>query len=112
MLWLFNVRELYLFHIKSIGVEDGGMGMQPNRKLKNKVKPFKKRESVEVNVSTLGISDFFKVVDIREKIPYDILNENDYTIVTVPQLLSDGDLKTTAENILTCKEDTSFSPKN
>ena len=84
----------------SVGVKDGGVLMQPNRELKIKVNPTDIPESIEVDISTLAIGDSLSVIDIRDKIDFEILNEDDYTLVTVTTPISKADLETTAESAL------------
>lgn len=57
--------------------------MRPNQELKISVKPFEMLELVEADVSTLSIVDSLKVVDIRDRLSFDILKEEDYTVITV-----------------------------
>ena len=74
--------------------------MQPNRELKIKVIASYIPESIEVDISTLAIGDSLSVKDIRDKIDFEILNENDYILVTVTTPISKADLETTAESAL------------
>lgn len=65
------------------GVKEGGVLSQPNRELKIKVKPSDIPESIEVDVSALNIGDTLSLADVRDKIDFEILNEDDYTLATV-----------------------------
>lgn len=98
------------FKGESVGVKDGGVLMQPNRELKIKVNPSEIPESIEVDISTLAIGDSLSVINIRDKIGFEILNEDDYTLVTVTTPISKADLETTAESVLA--EDTDNEEKD
>lgn len=68
---------------QSVGVSEGGILMQPNLELKVKVKPAALPESIDVDISALKIGETLTVADIREKIPVEIISEDDYILVTV-----------------------------
>lgn len=89
----------------SVGVKDGGVLMQPNRELKIKVIPSEIPESIEIDISALAIGDSLSVIDIRDKVDFEILNEDNYTLVTVTTPISKADLETTAESALAEDED-------
>ena len=67
----------------SIGVSEGGMLQQPNRELTITVKPSDIPESIDIDVTSMAIGDNLTVADVRDKIDYAIMNEDDYTLVTV-----------------------------
>lgn len=68
---------------ESDGVKSGGVLEQPNRELILKAKPSDVPETVEVDISGLQIGETLKVADIREKVKFPILNDDDFTLVTV-----------------------------
>ncbi|QGG51984.1 50S ribosomal protein L25/general stress protein Ctc [Lysinibacillus pakistanensis] len=65
------------------GVADGGFLLQPNREVRIKVKPTEIPESIEVDVTNLAIGTSLYVGDIRQQFSFDILQEDDYTLVTI-----------------------------
>lgn len=67
----------------AIGVKEGGVLMQPNLTLKIKVKPSAIPENVEIDVSELAVGDTLSLDQVRNKLDFEILNEDDYTIATV-----------------------------
>ncbi|MEI4771515.1 50S ribosomal protein L25/general stress protein Ctc [Psychrobacillus sp. FJAT-51614] len=67
----------------SVGVSEGGVLQQPNREVTITVKPSDIPDSIDVDVSNMAIGDTITVADIRYKTNYTILNEDDYTLVTV-----------------------------
>lgn len=67
----------------SIGVREGGVITQPNTDLKIRVKPSDIPDSIEIDVSSLGVGNTLSLADVREQIPFDTLNEDDYTLATV-----------------------------
>lgn len=68
---------------ESKGEKAGGVVQQPNWELDIKVKPTDIPESFDVDVSDLEIGDMLTVADIREKSKFEILNEDDYGLVTI-----------------------------
>lgn len=67
----------------AIGVAQGGFLLQPNREVRIKVSPANIPETIEVDVSDVAIGTSLYVSDIRNKFPFEILNEDDYTIITI-----------------------------
>ncbi|QDQ03257.1 50S ribosomal protein L25/general stress protein Ctc [Lysinibacillus fusiformis] len=67
----------------AIGVADGGFLLQPNREVRIKVKPAEIPETIEVDVSDVAIGSSLYVADIRHKCSFEILNEDDYTLVAI-----------------------------
>ena len=68
---------------ESIGVKEGGVLNLPNRELKIKVQPSQIPESIEIDVSALRVGDTIALSDIRGKIGFDVLHEDDFTLATV-----------------------------
>lgn len=81
----------------SVGVKEGGVLQQPNRELKLNVEPSNIPESIEVDISALAIGDSLAVGDIREKVSFEILNEDDFVLVTVSTPVSAEDLEPSLE---------------
>lgn len=67
----------------SVGVSEGGTLQQPNREVTITVKPSDIPDSIDVDVTNMAIGDTITIADIRDKTNYTILNEDDYTLVTV-----------------------------
>ncbi|GKV70382.1 50S ribosomal protein L25 [Sporosarcina sp. NCCP-2716] len=67
----------------SPGEKAGGVVQQPLWELKVKAKPSDIPEHIEVDVSKLEIGGAIQVSDLREGAKYEILNEDDETIVLV-----------------------------
>ncbi|MGE7945193.1 50S ribosomal protein L25/general stress protein Ctc [Lysinibacillus xylanilyticus] len=67
----------------AIGVADGGFLLQPNREVRIKVNPTKIPETIEVDVTDVAIGTSLYVGDIRQKFSFEILQEDDYTLVTI-----------------------------
>ncbi|MGE7930521.1 50S ribosomal protein L25/general stress protein Ctc [Lysinibacillus xylanilyticus] len=68
---------------ESVGISVGGILMQPNLDVKIKVKPADIPEAIEVDITELKIGETITAADIRDKIEFDIISENDYTLVTI-----------------------------
>ncbi|WP_019413358.1 50S ribosomal protein L25/general stress protein Ctc [Paenisporosarcina sp. TG20] len=81
----------------SVGVSKGGILNQPNRELVIKVKPSAIPDSIEVDVTDLAIGDILRVVDIREKCEFNILNEDDYALIAISSPRTDEELETSAD---------------
>ncbi|MGE7913638.1 50S ribosomal protein L25/general stress protein Ctc [Lysinibacillus xylanilyticus] len=67
----------------AIGVADGGFLLQPNREVRIKVNPTNIPETIEVDVTDVAIGTSLYVGDIRQKFSFEILQEDDYTLVTI-----------------------------
>ena len=82
----------------SVGVSEGGLLQQPNREVTVIVKPSDIPDSIEVDVTNVAIGDTLTVGDVREKIDYTIVEDDDYTLVTVsaPRTETDEDTDTEA----------------
>lgn len=68
---------------ESIGVKDGGVLNQPLRELTIKVKAENIPESIDVDVSQLSIGDTLFISDIRSNVPYEVLHNDDETLMTI-----------------------------
>lgn len=68
---------------QAIGVREGGVLTQPNHTLKIKVKPTSIPDFIEVDVTKLAIGDTLSVVDVRDSIPFEVLQDDNFTLVTV-----------------------------
>lgn len=81
----------------SAGVREGGVLNQPNRELTVKVKPSEIPDSIDIDVSELAIGETLTVGDVREKIKFNVMNEDDFTLASVGAPRSDEELETTAD---------------
>lgn len=68
---------------QAIGVREGGVLTQPNHTLKIKAKPTHIPDFIEIDVSKLAIGDTLSLDAVRDSIPFEIIQEDDYTLVTV-----------------------------
>ncbi|WP_336824295.1 50S ribosomal protein L25/general stress protein Ctc [Sporosarcina sp. USHLN248] len=68
---------------ESIGEKEGGIVQQPNREVTIKVKPSDIPENIEVDVSNLQIGETISVGDIRQKSKFEILNDDDFALVSI-----------------------------
>ncbi len=68
---------------EAIGVKDGGFLLQPNRDIRIKVQPSEIPETIEIDVTNVAIGTSLYVGDIRQNFHFEILNEDDYTLVTI-----------------------------
>ncbi|WP_172373689.1 50S ribosomal protein L25/general stress protein Ctc [Sporosarcina jiandibaonis] len=92
---------------ESKGEKEGGVIQQPNWELDIKVKPADIPESYDIDISELEIGDTLTVADIREKSKYEILNEDDYALVTISAPRSEEELEALDE----ATEDVSAEPE-
>ncbi len=67
----------------SEGVSQGGLLQQPNREITIVTKPSNIPEAIEVDVTGLAIGDTLMVGDIRKKVKYPIVQDDEFTLVTV-----------------------------
>jgi len=81
----------------SAGVREGGVLNQPNRELTVKVKPSEIPDSIDIDVSELAIGETLTVGDVRDKIKFNVMNEDDFTLASVGTPRSDEELETTAD---------------
>lgn len=65
------------------GEKEGGTVQQPNWELDILVKPSEIPETFEVDVSKLEIGDTLTVEDIREESKFEILNDDEFALVTI-----------------------------
>ncbi|HSP20702.1 MAG TPA: 50S ribosomal protein L25/general stress protein Ctc [Planococcus sp. (in: firmicutes)] len=68
---------------ESAGEKEGGVVNQPNREVNVKVKPSDIPDSLDVDISALEIGDHLSVGDIRDTVSYEILDEDDFLLVSV-----------------------------
>lgn len=68
---------------QSIGEKDGGVLQQPNWEIDIKVQPSDIPEQYDVDISELNIGDTLTVAEIRGKSKYEIVNEDDFALVTI-----------------------------
>ena len=68
---------------ESAGEKEGGIVNQPNREVHIKVKPSEIPDSIEVDISKLEIGDHLSVGDIRDTVSFEILDEDDFLLVSV-----------------------------
>ncbi len=68
---------------EAAGESEGGIVNQPNREVNIKVKPSDIPDALEVDVSKLEIGDSLSVGDIRGTVPYEILDDDDFLLVSV-----------------------------
>ncbi len=78
---------------ESAGEKEGGTVQQPNWELDIKVKPSDIPETFDVDVTELNIGDTLTVADIREKSKFEILNEDDYALVTISAPRTEAELE-------------------
>lgn len=81
----------------SVGVKEGGVLQQPNRELKLTVKPSDIPENIEVDITELAIGDTLTVGDIRDKVDFTIVDEDDVVLVTVSAPVSEAELEADLE---------------
>lgn len=68
---------------ESVGEKEGGVVNQPNREVNVKVKPSDIPDYLDVDISALEIGDHVSVGDIRDTVSYEILDEDDFLLVSV-----------------------------
>jgi large subunit ribosomal protein L25 len=68
---------------EAAGEKDGGVLSQPNREVTIKVKPSDIPDALEVDVSNLAVGDSLTVGDIRGTVSYEILEDDDFILVSV-----------------------------
>lgn len=68
---------------EAAGEKEGGVVNQPNREVNVKVKPSDIPDSLDVDVSALEVGDHLSVGDIRDTVSYEILDEDDFLLVSV-----------------------------
>lgn len=89
----------------AIGVKEGGVISQPNWELQLKVKPSDIPDAFDVDISSMDIGDTITVADVRENSKYEILDEDDYPLVTISAPRSEEELdELDAETVETSAE--------
>lgn len=88
----------------SVGVKEGGVLTQPNHTVKISVKPTDMPDHIEVDISDLAVGDTLALSDVRDKLNFTILNEDDYTLATVTPPtqvgeVDDADADKTADDV-------------
>lgn len=78
---------------QSPGEKLGGIVQQPTREVTIRVKPSDIPESIDLDVSELEIGDTLLVSDIRTKAAYEILNDDEDTLVLVSAPRTEADLE-------------------
>ncbi len=68
---------------ESAGEKEGGVVNHPNREVTVKVKPSDIPDYLDVDISALEIGDHLSVGDIRDTVSYEILDEDDFLLVSV-----------------------------
>ncbi len=68
---------------EAAGESEGGIVNQPNREVNVKVKPSDIPDAIEVDISKLEIGDSISVEDIRGTVSYEILDDDDFLLVSV-----------------------------
>src|SRR5699024_4967813 len=73
--------------------KEGGIVEQPTRELTIKVKPTAIPESYDIDITALEIGDSISVADIREEAPFEILNEDDESLIVISAPRSEEELE-------------------
>lgn len=83
---------------ESVGEKEGGIIQQPNWELQVRVKPSDIPETFDIDISSMEIGDTLTVAEIREKSKFEILDDDDYTLVTITAPRSEEELETDTED--------------
>lgn len=67
----------------SVGEKAGGVVQQPLWEVRVKAKPSDIPENIEVDISKMDIGDTIQISDLRDGAKYEIINEDDETIVLI-----------------------------
>lgn len=67
---------------ESVGEKEGGFVTQPNREVNIRVKPSDIPDALEIDITELAIGDTITVGDIRGTVSYEILDEDDFILVS------------------------------
>lgn len=78
---------------ESVGEKDGGVVQQPNREISIKVKPSDIPDTFDVDVSEMQIGDTITVAEVRGKSKFEILNDDDYALVTISAPRSEAEME-------------------
>lgn len=94
----------------AVGVKDGGVLTQVNHTFKIKVRPSDIPEFIEVDVSELAIGDTLAIGAIRDKYDFEVLSDDDYTLVTVkpPTATEPEAADVTGDNVKATEEKSSL----
>ncbi|TWT06219.1 50S ribosomal protein L25/general stress protein Ctc [Planomicrobium sp. CPCC 101079] len=79
---------------ESAGEKENGVLNQPNREVTIKVKPADIPDALEVDVTNLAVGDHITVGDIRGNVSYEILEEDDFILVSITAPTLDVELET------------------
>lgn len=94
---------------EAAGETEGGVVNQPNREVTIKVKPSDIPDSLDIDVSELAIGDHISVGDIRGNVSYEILDEDDFLLVSVTAPTVEAETEETDEDaepeVIGSKED-------
>lgn len=77
---------------ESKGEKSGGVIQQPNWEVQIKVQPTDIPETFDLDISEMEIGDTLTVEDIRSKSAYEILEEDDFVLVTISAPRSEAEL--------------------
>ncbi|MDW0111355.1 50S ribosomal protein L25/general stress protein Ctc [Sporosarcina aquimarina] len=77
----------------SVGEKAGGVVQQPLWEVKVKAKPSDIPEHIEVDVSKLDIGEAIQISDLREGAKYEILNDDEETVVLISAPRTDAELE-------------------
>ena len=77
----------------SIGEKAGGVLQQPLWEVKVKAKPSDIPENIEVDISKMDIGDTIQISDLRDGAKYEIINEDDETIVLISAPRTEAELE-------------------
>ncbi|WP_392455138.1 50S ribosomal protein L25/general stress protein Ctc [Chryseomicrobium aureum] len=75
------------------GVNEGGSLTQANYRVTVRVKPSDIPDHIEVDVSELAIGDTLTLGEVRDKIDFEVLEEDDYALFSVAAPRSDDELE-------------------
>lgn len=75
------------------GVNEGGSLTQANYQVTVRVKPSDIPDHIEVDVSELAIGDTLTLGEVRDKIDFEVLEEDDYALFSVAAPRSDDELE-------------------
>ncbi|WP_301109232.1 50S ribosomal protein L25/general stress protein Ctc [Sporosarcina sp.] len=89
---------------QSPGEKEGGTIQQPLWELTIRVKPSDIPESIDVDVSELQIGDTLLVSDIRDKVKFEILNDDETALVTISAPRTEAEMEALDETTETKAE--------
>lgn len=85
----------------AIGEKAGGVIQQPLWEVRVKAKPSDIPENIEVDISKLDIGDTIQISDLRDGAKYEIINEDDETIVLVSAPRTEAEMEALEEETAT-----------